>query len=87
MKTHFLNFAAAALIVLAAASCNKEEIINTGGDGTKAIALSISIGEPGTKAMPPMRILRMVSKDWISISPIRVERFFITGLHQLTQQM
>lgn len=50
MKTHFLNFAAAALIVLAAASCNKEEIINTGGDGTKAIALSISIGEPGTKA-------------------------------------
>ena len=49
MKTHFLNFAAAALIVLAAASCNKEEIINTGGDGTKAIALSISIGEPGTK--------------------------------------
>lgn len=51
MKTHFLNFAAAALIVLAAASCNKEEIINTGGDGTKAIALSISIGEPGTKAL------------------------------------
>lgn len=50
MKTHFLNFAAAALIVLAAASCNKEEIINTGDDGTKAIALSISIGEPGTKA-------------------------------------
>lgn len=50
MKTHFLNFAAAALIVLAAASCNKEEIINTGGDGTKAIALSISIGEPGTKS-------------------------------------
>lgn len=49
MKTHFLNFAAAALIVLAAAACNKEEIINTGDDGTKAIALSISIGEPGTK--------------------------------------
>lgn len=49
MKTNILNLAAAALLILAASSCNKEQIVNT-GDGTKAVVLNLSFGDAGTKA-------------------------------------
>lgn len=52
MKTNILNLAAAALLIFAASSCNKEQIVNT-GDGTKAVALSLSFGDAGTKAFNP----------------------------------
>lgn len=52
MKTNILNLAAAALLIFAASSCNKEQIVNT-GDGTKAVALSLSFGDAGTKAFVP----------------------------------
>ena len=52
MKTNILNLAAAALLIFAASSCNKEQIVNT-GDGTKAVALSLSFGDAGTKAFEP----------------------------------
>ena len=52
MKTNILNLAAAALLIFAASSCNKEQIVNT-GDGTKAVALSLSFGDAGTKVFNP----------------------------------
>lgn len=52
MKTNILNLAAAALLIFAASSCNKEQIVNT-GDGTKAVVLNLSFGDAGTKAFNP----------------------------------
>lgn len=52
MKTNILNLAAAALLIFAASSCNKEQIVNT-GDGTKAVVLNLSFGDAGTKAFDP----------------------------------
>lgn len=52
MKTNILNLAAAALLIFAASSCNKEQIVNT-GDGTKAVVLNLSFGDAGTKAFTP----------------------------------
>lgn len=52
MKTNILNLAAAALLIFAASSCNKEQIVNT-GDGTKAVVLNLSFGDAGTKAFEP----------------------------------
>ncbi|HJB44203.1 MAG TPA: hypothetical protein IAB87_05390 [Candidatus Coprenecus merdipullorum] len=63
MKTNILNLAAAALLIFAASSCNKEQIVNT-GDGTKAVVLNLSFGDAGTKAFTPDESYKPNYKDF-----------------------